>query len=139
MKIGNAQSPNRVLAAAAIFIVVSASAEAATTILYCKGVNYIYQDGIGNGPAKRETASRTITLDLQAMKAELANGDEVRTTPIVQKHGAYQGVFPGKMRVFGATVIAEQMEVDTTALWLELRYVLDDQRQFLSFTGNCRH
>ena len=139
MKVRNARLLNRILATAAIFLLLSAPLEADTATLYCEGVNYIYQAGIGNGRAKREAAKRTLILNLKDMKAKLANGDEVRTTQLAQKYGAYHGFFPGKTQVFGTAVLGEQLEIDTTALSLDLRYVLEDQRRFLSFTGICRH
>lgn len=136
---GNTAPPflRAVLAAAACLALAPPAAADAVT-LHCNGVNYVYPAGIGDGPAERQSAARTITLDLQGMEVELADGSEVRTTPLTRSNGSYQGFFTGKTQVFDTPVEGEQIEIDANAHWMELRYLLGDQRRFLAFTGDCR-
>lgn len=112
-------------------------AGAGSVTLECEGVDYVYESGIGNGPAKRERSARSVSLDLGNMGAELRNGDKAQVADLKKHNRTYKAFFPGEAQVFGVSIQGEEMEIDGAALWLELRYRLEDQRHFLSFTGTC--
>jgi hypothetical protein len=127
----------QISAAVVILLALANPAEAEMSTLHCKGVDYVYEAGIGKGPARRQPAERTLLLDLQAMTAGLADGERVFETKLVQRHGTYQGFFPGEKRVYETAVLGDEIEIDPAGRWLELRYRLVDQRHFLAFTGEC--
>lgn len=111
---------------------------AETVNLHCKGVDYIYESGLGKGTSKREAANRSIILDVEEMTVTLVNGLEERTTQLTKKYGDYQGFFPGEKQIFGSTVLGEEVEVNSAFDLLELRYLLEDEKKYLSFTGICK-
>jgi len=127
------------MAALAIHLGSSDTAIAAGTTYHCKGVNYLYESGIGavGGKARRVTATRTLLLDLDALTAELKDGDAVSKAALEMKFGVYQGFIPGKTQAFGAAVRGVVLEFHPKFRSLELKYELENERHFLSFTGRC--
>lgn len=111
---------------------------AETLDLHCKGVNYIYESGIGKGTAKREAANRTVIMDVQEMTARLVNDIEVRATDLTRKYDDYHGFFPDEKRIFGSAVLGEELEINSALDLLELRYLLEGEKKYLSFTGTCK-
>jgi hypothetical protein len=107
--------------------------------LHCQGVNYLYASGIGTGPAKREAAQRSIKMDQTAMSVEWVRDGTVATTSLVMKYGDYQGFIPGNRLVFDTPVVGDEIEIESDLSQLEIRYLLVNEKRFLSFTGNCKH
>jgi hypothetical protein len=120
-----------------LLLVGPAMAAAEPVELRCEGVNYIYESGIGTGPAKREASQRTVKLNLSEMTVEFANGDIMISTALVKKYGDYQGFFPNNRLVYGTQVLGEQIEIGSGLKYLEIRFLLEDNKKFLSFTGKC--
>ncbi len=110
---------------------------AETVTLHCSGVNYIYESGMGKGPATRKAANLTVNLDDRQMRAELIDGDKARTTNLVRVYDDYQGYFPGEKEIAGAAVLGEQIEISSGLDSVELRYLLEGDRKYLSYTGTC--
>jgi len=67
--------------------------------LHCKGVDYIYDSGIGKGPARREASHRSVSLVFDEMTAEVSEGNDVRSTELSMKYGDYHGFLPGKKHI----------------------------------------
>jgi uncharacterized protein involved in tellurium resistance len=129
--------PHRVFSL--LLLVGPAVAFAEPVELRCDGVNYIYESGIGTVPAKRQASQRSIKLDLSEMTVELANGEKTMTAALVKKYGDYQGFFPNNRMVFGTPVLGEQIEIGSELKYLEIRFLLEGDKKYLSFTGNCEH
>ncbi len=129
----------KLLILGAVILLAPSLVIAETVTLHCRGVNYIYGSGMGKGPATREAADLTVTLDEPQMRAELINGGETRITNLVRVQGDFQGYFPGEKEIFGAAVLGEQIEIGSGLDFVELRYLLEGDRRYLSFTGTCSH
>jgi hypothetical protein len=122
-----------------LLLLAPAAVAAEPVELHCKGVNYTYDSGIGTGPAKREASQRTITIDQEEMRAELADGEQMIPVTLTMKYGDYQGFFPNNRLVFNTPVLGEEIEIGSDLEYLEIRFLLESDKKFLSFFGTCAH
>lgn len=130
----------QVLAAGIVLLGVTPSTSAKALELRCKGTEYIYENGFGNGlPIRLETV-RLVTVDLNSnlMAVDTVFGQRKAQASISER--AFEVTLSHELEYKGIRIYGESVYINRATGEASARYLLStdrDGRGYMAFVGEC--
>lgn len=110
-------------------------------VYHCRGVDYLYDSGIGVGDARQVDGWRNMVLRRWTWTAEIYSDTGSAVTELDYSLNTvapfFKGFIPAYNDVFGTPIRGIAVEYVPLYNLLELKYDLDGGRRFLAFSGIC--
>lgn len=110
-------------------------------VYHCRGVDYLYDSGVGAGETRQVDGWRNLIFRRWTTTAEIYSESGSVVTELVLSSAtiapAFEGFIPAYNDVFGTPIRGIVVEYIPLYHLLELKYELDDGRRFPAFSGIC--
>ncbi len=110
-------------------------------VYHCRGVDYLYDSGIGAGDARQVDGWRNLILRRWTMTAEIYSDTGSAVTELdfsLDTVGSiFKGFIPAYNDVFGTPIRGIAVEYLPLYNLLELKYDLEGGKRVLAFSGIC--